>query len=363
MKNKVIIGFGLLVVGVVCAMYGYSMDTDGSYQFAKALGHSSPVPGIFMLGGILIAAVGLIMIFMGVFSSNESTSPAVAVESKEEREERLNREAEQSSLREEEMRRQREEEERREEENRRRREEFWRRHRTHIISAIVAVVICIVAGCIVTNILNERNRRQAEQKRQEQYECQLQEKVQREEVERQAREEEHQRRLETEQQARNEEAEAKCRQEAAAETAKREMEERHKQGIYHIGELYEKNGVRGIVFSTDQAGSHGKIISFEEERISYNDAYRRSPWYLPSKEDMDAIRKYLAIVNKGLKNAGAVPMTEGRGGYWLYMYDRGTVWYYIIDPGTSDDGKVSNCTETDVRSKPYIKQARWVCEY
>lgn len=359
MNKKVIIGLVLLIIGVMCALYGHSMENDKGYQFALALGHrGSPAPTIFMMGGVLMATTGLILALIGAFSSNEPTQPVVVAESQEERQARLNREAEQRRLREEEWRRQRREKERQEEEARKRRAEFWRRHRIHIISAIAAVVICIVAGCIVAHISNERSRLQAERERQEQYERQLQEKARRDEAQRQAREAERQRQLEAEEQARKEAIEAKRRQAAAAEAAKREIEERHKRGIYRVGEYYESGDVRGIVFSTDETGQHGKILSVKQgEDISWDIASDRyAGWSLPSQEEIKVIMANKAAINKALKSAGH-PIIEEKD-YWLEDHWGSVVYYY-----DRYGGQIRNCSRTDVRSQPYEKHARWVRKY
>nr|DAE30295.1 MAG TPA: Protein of unknown function (DUF3185) [virus sp. ct5rm7] len=358
MNKKVIIGLVLLIIGVMCALYGHSMENDKGYQFALALGHrGSPAPVIFMMGGVLMATTGLILILIGAFSPNGTTQPVVVVESQEERQERLNREAEQRRLREEELRRQRREKELQEEEARKRRAEFWHRHRIHIISTITVVVICIVAGCIVAHISNERNRLQAERERQEQYERQLQEKARRDEAQRQAREAERQRQLEAEEQARKEAIEAKRRQAAAAEVAKREIEERHKRGIYRVGEYYEVGDVRGVVFSTDETGQHGKILSVKQgEDISWNIASDRyAGWLLPSQEEIKVIMANKIAINKALKSAGH-PIIEEKG-YWLEEHWGSVVYYYGYD------GQIRNCSKTDVRSQPYKKHARWVRKY
>lgn len=359
MNKKVIIGLVLLIIGVMCALYGHSMENDKGYQFALALGHrGSPAPVIFMMGGVLMATTGLILILIGAFSSDGSTQPVVVVESQEERQERLHREAEQRRLREEELLRQRREKEQQEEEARKRRIEFWRRHRIHIISAIAAVVICIIAGCVVAHISNERSRLQAERERQEQYERQLQEKARRDEAQRQAREAERQRQLGAEEQARKEAIETKRRQAAATEAAKREIEERHKRGIYRVGEYYEVGDVRGVVFSTDETGQHGKILSVKQrEDISWNlasDYY--AGWSLPSQEEIKVIMANKTAINKTLKSAGH-PIIEEKD-YWLEDHWGSVVYYY-----DRYGGQIRNCSKTDVRSQPYEKHARWARKY
>lgn len=363
MNKKIIIGFVLLAAGIICALYGHSMDTDHGYQLSLALGyHRSPIPGYFMTGGILSAVAGLILILMGAFSSNNPRRQEAPAENQEERQERLNREAEQRRLREEELRKILREKERQEKEKREKRAEFWRRHRAHIITGIATVAICIAAGCVVHHISNEHRRLQAERERQEQYERQVQEKAKRDEAERVAREAERQRQLAAEEKARQEAIEAKRRQEdaakAAAEAARREMDERHKRGIYRIGEHYEVGDVRGIVFTTDGTGQHGKIVMSKITwKMSWNIAYDFYPgWSLPAREDIKAIMANKSAINKALKSAGMLVI--GNQDYWIEEHWGGVVYYF-----NGRSGEIHNCQKTDVRSQPYEKNAFWIRAY
>lgn len=94
----------------------------------------------------------------------------------------------------------------------------------------------------------------------------------------------------------------------------------------------------------------------QREDISWNlasDYYEG--WALPSREEIKAIMANKAAINKALKSAGH-PIIEEKG-YWLEEHRGDIVYYYGYD------GRIYNCTKTDVRSQPYEKHARWVRKY
>lgn len=209
----------------------------------------------------------------------------------------------------------------------------------------------------MSHITNERNRVQAEKERQEQYERQLQEKKRQDEALRQAQEEARRRQLAAEEQARKEAIEEKRRQDAAAEAAKRETEERHKRGIYRVGEYYDADGMTGIIFSIDESGQHGNILSVQQgENLSWNmanDYYKG--WSLPSQEEIKVIMANKAVLNKALKSAGH-PLIKDKT-YWLKDGWGSVVYFYGYD------GRIGNCSKNDVRSQPYKNNALWVRKY
>ena len=150
------------------------------------------------------------------------------------------------------------------------------------------------------------------------------------------------------------------RQRKAEEQAKADRE-RRAAGFYRIGELYDRNGLRGIVFRTDETGAHGKLLSLDQEELTYfgakNKIYHAEyKFRLPSEEDMWAINEHLATLNKGLKSAGGIPISSKRPGYWLDHED-GYYSHWFI-PG---DNKMHR--SLSISDNPDTSYARWVYEY
>lgn len=145
-------------------------------------------------------------------------------------------------------------------------------------------------------------------------------------------------------------------------------------GIYQVGDYYNRNGIEGIVYQISNGGAHGMIVSLDEgnemwssERVitSANDQYDGlantnliktnfdlnnypafkwcdnkningiSDWYFPSKTEMELIIRLKETLNGGiLDNGGVIISTDD---YWSstesidnnnsYMRD----YAYIVD--------------------------------
>lgn len=195
-------------------------------------------------------------------------------------------------------------------------------------------------------------------------------KVQQQQIEKERKERERQieeSRLAQEKQQQEEavrKAKAMAEQQRKAEEQAQADRKRREAGYYKIGEFYDKNGIRGIVISTDETGLHGRILSLEADQLSFDDAMRKDS-SLPSRADMFNICKDLEVINQGLKQAGATLIKRGQ--YWIHDQwtgDSGSIaCFYIVDPEDSSHNGVSNSKKADIRSRPYIKNARWVYKY
>ena len=243
---------------------------------------------------------------------------------------------------------------------------WWKKWRVPVCSAIALAVIAICAAVgISVHVKRERMRQEIfrlEQERRAEMDRKFQEEQR--QLEEQQRKEREKQEAETRrrEQQRQEAAEAKRRQAAEAEIVRKDMEERHKKGIYYIGEYYEAGNVRGIVFSTTDGGVHGMVISLEQgEDMSWNIAYgigrpnNKLDWSLPTLVEMIDIMKQKAAINKALMSVGASVIEDKN--YWI-KDNRGDIVYYY-----SSDNRIRNCTKTDVRSQPYLMSARWVSKY
>ena len=90
---------------------------------------------------------------------------------------------------------------------------------------------------------------------------------------------------------------------------------------YRVGDLYDYNGVKGIVFEVKPDGKHGKILSMNicadnTDWSSANLLCRRlgQGWHLPTGEEITVITKNRSAINNGLLSNGG---DELLGEWWL----------------------------------------------
>ena len=100
-----------------------------------------------------------------------------------------------------------------------------------------------------------------------------------------------------------------------------EMKVKPKEKMYKVGDYYEKNGKKGVVFEVDALGLHGKIIALTEAAktdvfnsyypypMTWEDAQsyckKLGPeWRLPTKEELLEIYRQKSLLNAALRNRG-----------------------------------------------------------
>ena len=120
------------------------------------------------------------------------------------------------------------------------------------------------------------------------------------------------------------------------------METIEYESTYSVGDLYNENGVKGIVFQVDENKKHGKIISMTESRglygydsyvrnckstdngldnkdalysagATYSSSYLMPPkssvWYIPAIKELEQLIEVIDIVNKSLVSNGGKSFT------------------------------------------------------
>lgn len=189
-------------------------------------------------------------------------------------------------------------------------------------------------------------------------------------------------------------AERAAKEQAAKEKAAREKAEQERiavmvaggkgrDGVYKIGDYYNRDGKEGVVFEVSSDGRHGKIVSLKGSRLQwssdragqkrligvndeFNGAYNMAKvraikgwrekypafvwcsdlgkgWYLPAKEELLAIFRNKEAINKTLstKNGGNLMYS-----HWSSTESKSEIdyefcaWYVDMDYGfTLDTGK------------------------
>ncbi len=146
---------------------------------------------------------------------------------------------------------------------------------------------------------------------------------------------------------------------------------------YQVGDYYDRNGIRGVVFEVSDGGRHGKIVSLDETKNCWcttsqydkeittgasdqrdgksntdkilsrsdRDEYRAfvwcrnkgSNWYLPSKEELLTIYRNKEKINATLSKHGGT--TLGDGWYWSSTeYSGWGAWGVNMLNGTTSNG-------------------------
>ena len=78
---------------------------------------------------------------------------------------------------------------------------------------------------------------------------------------------------------------------------------------------------------------------------------------LPSMDEMEEIYRLRKTLNLALKQVNGDCI---EGSYWLNVRRNGIVWFCNME---ASSWGTNNCTEYDVRSKPYVKNALWIESY
>ena len=117
--------------------------------------------------------------------------------------------------------------------------------------------------------------------------------------------------------------------------------------IYKVGDLYNENGKKGVVFEVDVSGEHGKILSLEETKCDWNKAKKwcmslGKGWYLPTKEELLSVYAHKDIINKTLSKKGYTEL----GNFWYWSnnkYNKLCAWLvYMYNGSTGSDYKTSS---------------------
>lgn len=432
MNLKQFFGILLCLAGVGALVYGLSIQDSVEYKFVSAYGGSAPGVAMLIIGGIVAAIVGVLLLVFGRDKESDEVRPVRPAGQPRQSEDALDvqqfddgklaqiaesdglyrPEVVEASRRELELRRKCEEllpqvrekdddqlremtgnpalyteelirtarmvqEERRRlwleeqeraeqaarlerekqaEERRQQRIAARKRRRPYVLAVLALLVLAGAgAGYYAYRQKQERlamERRAAEERRIAQEKKAAEERAAQE---RWAEEQRH-----AEEKRKREEEQARAERQRQAEAQARADRERREAGFYRVGELYEKNGLRGIVFRIDETGAHGYIISLQKEELTYIAAenkiyYANKAFRLPSKEEMGIINAYLTTLNKGLKSAGG-DLFNTKDEYWL-DYEEG-YYSYFFKPGND-----SMYRSLKISNTPDSYYARWVYEF
>lgn len=112
------------------------------------------------------------------------------------------------------------------------------------------------------------------------------------------------------------------------------------QAPYEVGDFYNENNHRGIVFEVDSEGLHGKAIYTINTRMSWKMAAEIDP-RLPSVEDALAISKSLEVINRTIESSGEIMSEPLSGTMWTVQEIRnsqGESCRYTVDVASGELG-------------------------
>ena len=96
-------------------------------------------------------------------------------------------------------------------------------------------------------------------------------------------------------------------------------------GVYNVGDYYNRNGKEGVVFEVSDGGRHGKIVSLDETQEVYWYTGKEwcqnkgNGWYMPSKHELQTIFGCKSEINNTLSKNSAEGIGEDI--YWSSTED------------------------------------------
>ena len=101
--------------------------------------------------------------------------------------------------------------------------------------------------------------------------------------------------------------------------------------IYSIGDIYNKNGLKGIVVMLSDGGSHGLIMSLDEVCLAWCNLPRKQQKSVGASDDLDgiknmkAVEKYITENNLSWSNFPAFEWCRAKGDGW-YLPSINEIW-------------------------------------
>ena len=109
--------------------------------------------------------------------------------------------------------------------------------------------------------------------------------------------------------------------------------------VYQLGDYYNRNGNKGVVFEISNGGRNGKILSLDEKmRCKWSDAKQwcrdhGDGWRLPTVGELEAIYRNKRDINYWLTRCKGIEL--GGGYYWSSTEDSSDyAWGVDLDGGT-----------------------------
>ena len=110
-------------------------------------------------------------------------------------------------------------------------------------------------------------------------------------------------------------------------------------GVYQLGDYYNRNGNKGVVIEIKNGGRNGKILSLDETKCGWSKAKQWcrnycDGWCLPTKDELKAIYRNKRDINYWLTRCKGIQLEDGW--YWSsteYEEDLHFAWLVRMSDG------------------------------
>ena len=112
---------------------------------------------------------------------------------------------------------------------------------------------------------------------------------------------------------------------------------------YKVGNLYDVEGKKGVVFEVSEDGKHGKIVALTgpAEPMTWAKAMEYGSqltdgWYIPSHKELLSILSAIEVVNEKLQEVGKKLSMHSSHFYWSTTeFDKECEWVVCMATGSS----------------------------
>ena len=110
---------------------------------------------------------------------------------------------------------------------------------------------------------------------------------------------------------------------------------------YKVGDYYDVDGKKGIVFEVSQDGKHGTIVALTQpkELMTWDKAMEygktlKDGWYIPSHKELVNLLEACSVVNESLQKVGEPLKMHSSHFYWSTTeFDKYCVWVVCMPTG------------------------------
>ena len=112
---------------------------------------------------------------------------------------------------------------------------------------------------------------------------------------------------------------------------------------YKVGDIYDVNGKKGVVFEVSEDGKHGKIIADSEPKglTTWHKAMEwgkqlKDGWYIPSHKELLQLLEVHEVVDKKLREIGRGLTITPNNFYWsITEFNADCVWIVCMATGST----------------------------
>lgn len=112
---------------------------------------------------------------------------------------------------------------------------------------------------------------------------------------------------------------------------------------YKVGDIYDVNGKKGVVFEVSEDGKHGTIIALTQPEgiMPWAKAMEwgkqlKDGWYIPSHKELLALLSACEVVNERLQEVGEKLTMHSSHFYWSTTeFDKDCIWVVCMMTGSS----------------------------